>query len=110
MISFAELPEHTAKRRGQSRTAFDRWAGRCCDARLKIKDVPQDEVYRGLAIAGTVSVLLLRLVFSLPWSRTKQVAVATIVQCNCGAEYRRTEEKLLAPHTGDAVCVLRGRT
>jgi hypothetical protein len=28
--------------------------------------------------------------------------MATIVQCNCGAEYRRTEEKFLAPHTGDA--------
>jgi hypothetical protein len=30
--------------------------------------------------------------------------MATIVQCNCGAEYRRTEEKFLVPHTGDAVC------
>jgi hypothetical protein len=30
--------------------------------------------------------------------------MAAIVQCNCGAEYRRTEEKFLAPHTGDAVC------
>ena len=28
--------------------------------------------------------------------------MATIVQCNCGAEYRRTEEKFLVPHTGDA--------
>jgi hypothetical protein len=29
-----------------------------------------------------------------------------IVQCNCGAEYRRTEEKFLVPHTGDAVCTV----
>ena len=33
---------------------------------------------------------------------------ATIVQCNCGAEYRRTEEKFLMPHTGDAVCTACG--
>src|ERR1700746_3767960 len=32
--------------------------------------------------------------------------MATIVQCNCGAEYRRTEEKFLIPHTGDAVCMI----
>ena len=30
------------------------------------------------------------------------LGMATIVQCNCGAEYRRTEEKFLVPHTGDA--------
>ena len=34
--------------------------------------------------------------------------MATIVQCNCGAEYRRTEEKFLVPHTGDAVCSICG--
>jgi hypothetical protein len=34
--------------------------------------------------------------------------MATIVQCNCGAEYRRTEEKFLVPHTGDAVCTICG--
>jgi hypothetical protein len=34
--------------------------------------------------------------------------MAAIVQCNCGAEYRRTEEKFLAPHTGDAVCTVCG--
>ena len=34
--------------------------------------------------------------------------MATIVQCNCGAEYRRTEEKFLVPHTGDAVCTVCG--
>jgi hypothetical protein len=34
--------------------------------------------------------------------------MATIVQCSCGAEYRRTEEKFLAPHTGDAVCTVCG--
>jgi len=30
--------------------------------------------------------------------------MATIVRCNCGAEYKRTEEKFLVPQTGDAVC------
>jgi len=35
-------------------------------------------------------------------------AMATIVQCNCGAEYRRAEEKFLTPHTGDAVCTVCG--
>ena len=34
--------------------------------------------------------------------------MATIVQCNCGAEYRRTEEKFLIPHTGDAICTVCG--
>jgi hypothetical protein len=34
--------------------------------------------------------------------------MATIVQCTCGAEYSRTEEKFLVPHTGDAVCKVCG--
>jgi hypothetical protein len=34
--------------------------------------------------------------------------MAAIVQCNCGAEYRRTEEKFLVPHMGDAVCAICG--
>ncbi len=34
--------------------------------------------------------------------------MATIVRCNCGAEYKRTEEKFLVPHTGDAVCTVCG--
>ena len=34
--------------------------------------------------------------------------MATIVQCNCGAEYKRTEDKFLVPHTGDAVCTVCG--
>ena len=34
--------------------------------------------------------------------------MATIVQCNCGAEYRRTKEKFLVPHTGDAACTVCG--
>jgi hypothetical protein len=34
--------------------------------------------------------------------------MATIVKCNCGAEYRPTEEKFLVPHTGDAVCAVCG--
>jgi hypothetical protein len=32
----------------------------------------------------------------------------TIVRCNCGAEYRRTEEKFLVPHAGDAICAVCG--
>ncbi len=35
-------------------------------------------------------------------------SIVAIVQCNCGAEYRRTEEKFLVPHTGDAVCTVCG--
>ena len=34
--------------------------------------------------------------------------MATIVRCNCGAEYKRTEAKFLVPHTGDAVCTVCG--
>ena len=34
--------------------------------------------------------------------------MATIVRCNCGAEYKRTEDKFLAPHTGGAVCTVCG--
>jgi hypothetical protein len=34
--------------------------------------------------------------------------MATIVRCNCGAEYKRTEDKFLAPHTGGAVCTICG--
>ena len=36
--------------------------------------------------------------------------MATIVQCNCGAEYRRTAEKFLVPHTGHASCEVCGAT
>jgi hypothetical protein len=28
----------------------------------------------------------------------------TIVKCDCGAEYKRTEAKFLMPHTGHASC------
>jgi hypothetical protein len=31
-------------------------------------------------------------------------SMATIVRCNCGAEYKRTETKFLVPQTGDATC------
>jgi hypothetical protein len=34
--------------------------------------------------------------------------VVTIVQCKCGAEYKRTEEKFLVPHTGNAICAVCG--
>jgi|SRR5450759_1057326 hypothetical protein len=36
--------------------------------------------------------------------------MATIVQCDCGAEYKRTETKFLAPHTGHASCKVCGAT
>jgi hypothetical protein len=34
--------------------------------------------------------------------------MATITHCNCGIEYRRTEEKFLVPHAGDAVSTVCG--
>ena len=36
--------------------------------------------------------------------------IATIVRCNCGAEYKRTEAKFLVPHTGHASCKICGAT
>src|SRR5258707_8744837 len=36
--------------------------------------------------------------------------MATIVQCDCGAEYKRTETKFLVPHTGHATCKVCGAT
>src|SRR4051794_12863564 len=36
--------------------------------------------------------------------------MATIVQCDCGAEYKRTEAKFLVPHTGHASCKVCGAT
>jgi hypothetical protein len=36
--------------------------------------------------------------------------MTTIVQCDCGAEYKRTEEKFLVPHTGHASCKVCGTT
>ena len=52
--------------------------------------------------------LLLALAMANPGSQAHIPEMATIVQCNCGAEYRRTEEKFLVPHTGDAVCTVCG--
>ena len=49
-----------------------------------------------------------RSLFSDPCLWADILMKATIVQCNCGAEYRRTEEKFLVPHTGDAVCTVCG--
>src|SRR6266705_1905219 len=34
--------------------------------------------------------------------------MATIVRCNCGAEYKRTETKFLVPHTGHSSCKVCG--
>jgi hypothetical protein len=42
------------------------------------------------------------------WSEAHIPVMVTIVRCNCGAEYSRTEEKFLVPHTGDAVCAICG--
>ena len=42
------------------------------------------------------------------YSQAHIQGMATIVQYNCGAEYRRTEEKFLVPHTGDAICTVCG--
>ncbi len=36
--------------------------------------------------------------------------MATIVRCNCGAEYKRTEAKFLVPHTGHPSCKVCGAT
>ena len=36
--------------------------------------------------------------------------MVTIVRCNCGAEYERTEAKFLMPHTGHASCEVCGAT
>ena len=37
--------------------------------------------------------------------------MTTIVRCNnCGAEYHRTPEKFLVPHTGHASCTICGDT
>jgi hypothetical protein len=34
--------------------------------------------------------------------------MATIVRCNCGAEYERTDAKFLMPHTGHVSCEVCG--
>ena len=52
--------------------------------------------------------LLLAVAMASPRSQAQILGMVTIVQCNCGAEYRRTEEKFLVPHTGDAICVVCG--
>ena len=51
---------------------------------------------------------LLAVAMASPRSQAHILEMVTIVQCNCGAEYRRTEEKFLVPHTGDAICVVCG--
>jgi hypothetical protein len=42
--------------------------------------------------------------------RTHIPKMATIVQCDCGAKYKRTEIKFLVPHTGHASCKACGAT
>jgi hypothetical protein len=51
---------------------------------------------------------LLALAMANPEAQAHIPEMATIVQCNCGAQYRRTEEKFLMPHTGDAICAVCG--
>ena len=51
---------------------------------------------------------LLAVAMAHPQSQAHIPGMVTIVQCNCGAEYRRTEEKFLVPHTGDAICAVCG--
>jgi hypothetical protein len=57
---------------------------------------------------GEEAVLLLALAMATARSQAYIPGMAAIVQCNCGAEYRRTEEKFLVPHTGDAICAVCG--
>ena len=54
------------------------------------------------------ALFLLALAMAKPCSRAHIHWMATIVQCNCGVEYRRTEEKFLVPHKGDAICAVCG--
>jgi hypothetical protein len=42
--------------------------------------------------------------------RTHIPTMATIVQCDCGAEYKRTETKFLVPRTGHASIKVCGAT
>ena len=50
---------------------------------------------------------LLAVAMAHPQSQAHIPGMVTIVH-NCGAEYRRTEEKFLVPHTGDAICAVCG--
>jgi len=54
------------------------------------------------------AMFLLAVAMANPRSQAHIPGMVTIVQCNCGAEYRRTEEKFLVPHTGDAICAVCG--
>ena len=57
---------------------------------------------------GAGAMFLRAVAMANPRSQAHIPGMATIVQCNCGAEYRRTEEKFLVPHTGDAICAVCG--
>jgi hypothetical protein len=57
---------------------------------------------------GAGAMFLLAVAMANPPSQAHIPGMVTIVQCNCGAEYRRTEEKFLVPHTGDAICAVCG--
>src|ERR1700692_4158838 len=61
--------------------------------------------------AGRGSVLLwwrVSTCFGVPNAHIPRMA--TIVRCNCGAEYKRAEAKFLVPHTGHASCKVCGAT
>jgi hypothetical protein len=42
------------------------------------------------------------------WSGAHVPRMDTIVKCDCGAEYKRTEAKFLMPHTGHVSCEVCG--
>jgi hypothetical protein len=42
------------------------------------------------------------------WSGAHIPKMETIVKCDCGAEYKRTEAKFLMPHTGHVSCEVCG--
>src|SRR5689334_5708343 len=64
--------------------------------------------YLGSLSPSEEAVFLLAFAMATARSQAYIPGMATIVQCNCGAEYRRTEEKFLVPHTGDAICAVCG--
>jgi hypothetical protein len=45
---------------------------------------------------------------NISFDRLGESSMATMVRCDCGSEYKRTETKLLLPHTGGAVCEICG--
>src|ERR1700730_18714647 len=63
-------------------------------------------IYR--SFSGTPKWLTIPSALGLPEAHI--LRMTTIVQCDCGAEYKRTETKFLVPHTGHAPCKVCGAT